>query len=220
MIEQKQSRLDDVSSELEASRLAGRQLEDRLRQREEELTSQKAAHEAAVAELAKANNLNSQLGAVLKILESPNGTGNGGGGGNKESGAALERLMTEVTQCNNFISRLQDKVQALEADLERRDLEVEQLTAQLTVAQVVTDSGALSASDLTDASPSSGELPANGGLQWGGGEEELPGSLADLGKRTQDNDNNVKYQFLKRFVLHYCSESCRIQKYFSIIFIR
>ena len=215
MIEQKQSRLDDVSSELEASRLAGRQLEDRLRQREEELTSQKAAHEAAVAELAKANNLNSQLGAVLKILESPNGTG-----GNKESGAALERLMTEVTQCNNFISRLQDKVQALEADLERRDLEVEQLTAQLTVAQVVTDSGALSASDLTDASPSSGELPANGGLQWGGGEEELPGSLADLGKRTQDNDNNVKYQFLKRFVLHYCSESCRIQKYFSIIFIR
>ena len=84
MIEQKQSRLDDVSSELEASRLAGRQLEDRLRQREEELTSQKAAHEAAVAELAKANNLNSQLGAVLKILESPNGTGNGGGGGNKE----------------------------------------------------------------------------------------------------------------------------------------
>lgn len=203
VIEQKQTRLDDMARELEASREDGRQLEDRLHQLEEELADQRVDHEAALAELTKANSLNSQLTAVLKILDSPHSSSSSGREGGAPGPPALEQLITEVTQCNNFISRLQDKVQSLEANLERRDLEVEQLTAQLTLAQAANDSGALSASDSnpTAASPSSGELP--GGL-WD--EEEPPGSLADFAKKAQDNDDTVKYQFLKRSVYYFLTD--------------
>jgi predicted nucleic acid-binding Zn-ribbon protein len=154
--------------------------------------------EAMQSELARVNSLNNQLTAVLKVLNVSN-SGNTGVYSDKDGSSALERLVTEVTQCNNFISRLQDKVQALETDLEQKERDIVQLTDKLALVQTAScDSGTQSASEShhLGASPISGEVPVPvHGEQWN---EELPGSLLDMAKRAQDNDDTVKYQFLKR----------------------
>ncbi len=203
VIEQKQVRVDTLTAELEASKAARHQLEDglhlmedRLRHLQDELDLQRKAHEATASELTEANNVNSQMKAVLKILESPKQEEkkSRSPATERDRGPSLERLVTEVSQCNNFISRLQDKVQALETDLEARDLVVEQLTARLTAAQAAASAG----TGADSASAGSGASKESS-VPWDEEEEEeLPGSLSDMGKKGTNNDDAVKYQFLKR----------------------